>query len=126
MDLLLLLLGFFAVVFAIEADVLSSFKLQPFWAALGLSVLLNLVSFALLYFAASALLSLLGYETAGLDGLNRQPQVILFLWWFSVVAEGLLLLAFLRKAEPKRILIAAILMNVLSFLFLYGFVEFSH
>ena len=119
-------LGLFLLAFLIEALVLYFFKLKSFWGGFGLSVLLNLISLVLIYFVASALLGLLGYEVGNYNGLNPPAQVTAFLWWFSVVADGLLLLLFLRRQQPSKVFLASIIMNWLSFLFLYVFIVSSH
>lgn len=123
---LFLLLAVFLAAFLLEALVIVSFKLKKFWAALGISLLVNLVSLALLYFVAGPVLSALGYDVGKPSGLNRQLQVVLFLWWFSVVAEGGLLWLFLRRPEKKSAFLASIIMNLVSFLFLYLFDLINH
>lgn len=122
----LLILAPFLIAFTLEAAVMAVYKLKPFWACLGISVLVNLVSIALLYFVASAILSLFGYDTANFNGFILAPQSVVFLCWFSIIAEGLLLRLFIRKARRKTIFLASIVMNALSFLFLYFFIVNSH
>ncbi len=123
---LFLILAVLVLAFALEAAVMAAFKLRKFWPSLGLSVWLNLTSFLLIYFLAKPFLSALGYDIGKASGLNLEFQVIGFLWWFSVVVEGLLLSLFLRKVERRRIFIAAIVMNLASFIFLYVFDVISH
>lgn len=122
----LLILAPFLIAFTIEAAVMALYKLKSFWTCLGVSVLLNLISFTLLYFIASPILSLFGYNTANFNGFVLAPQAVAFLCWFSIVAEALLLQFFIRKAQKKSIFSASILMNALSFLFLYLFIVNSH
>jgi Na+/melibiose symporter-like transporter len=119
----ILLFSPFILAFIVEALVIYFFKLRPFLTSLGISVLVNLISIALIHFVASAILSKIGYE---LNGLNLQVQVLLFLCWFSIVVEGFVLQFLLKKPEKKKIFLASITMNALSFLFLYFFIEYSH
>ena len=122
----LFFIGLFLVAFLIEALVLYFFNLRLFWKAAGLSILINLLSLAVIYFIASALLSLLGYDVRSFNGLNPPVQVTAFLWWLSVIADGLLLMLFLRRQDKSKIFLASIIMNWLSFLFLYFFIVNSH
>lgn len=121
-----LLLAFLLFAFAAEAAVMAFFKLKKFWRAFGISVMLNLASLALIYFLAAPFLSFLGYDIGKPNGLNMQIQVILFLWWFAVVTEGLLLSLFLRNQKKSQIFLASIAMNTASFAFLYVFDIISH
>lgn len=124
--LFLLLIAPFLFVFTLEALVLYFFRFRKFWAGTGIAVVVNLFSFALIYYVASAILSALGYAVGNFNGLNLQLQVVAFLWWFSVVVEGLLLLLFLRGFSGQRIFLASLLMNFLSFSFFYLFDLISH
>lgn len=119
----ILLFSPFILAFIVEALVIYSFKLRPFLTSLGISVLVNLISIALIHFVASFILAKIGYE---LNGLNLQVQVLLFLCWFSIVVEGFVLQFLLKKPEKKKIFLASVAMNALSFLFLYFFIEYSH
>ncbi len=118
-----ILLAPFAIAFLIEALVLYFYKLKGFWMAICISVLINLVTIAVIFYVVMAVLGMLKYE---INGLHLPPQVVLFLWWFSSIAEGLLLQIFLRKVEKKRLFSASIIMNALSYLFLYLFIVNSH
>ncbi|GAA4755092.1 hypothetical protein [Flavisolibacter ginsenosidimutans] len=122
----LIIFAIFLIAFLIEALVLYFFKLKKFWASFGISVLVNLVSLTLIYYVAAAVLHALGYDMGKYNGLNLQLPVVAFLWWFSVVVEGLLLCFFFSRHELKRAFIASILMNFLSMLFLYAFIINSH
>jgi len=122
----LIVLAIFLIAFLIEALVLYFFKLKKFWASFGISVLVNLVSLTLIYYVAAAVLHALGYDMGKYNGLNLQLPVVAFLWWFSVVVEGLLLCFFFSRHELKRAFIASIFMNFLSMLFLYAFIINSH
>ena len=113
----------FIIAFLLEAIVLYFFRLKKFWGSVGLSFLVNLVSIVLVYFVASLVLSKVGYE---FNGLQLDVPVVTFLWWFSIIAEGLLLKPFTRGLETKRIFMASILMNTISYLFLYLFIVYSH
>ena len=123
---LFILFAIFLIAFLIEALVIYFFKLKKFWASFGISVLVNLVSLTLIYYVAAALLHTLGYDVGKFNGLNLQLPVVAFLWWFSTVVEGLLLCFFFSKRELKKVFTASILMNFLSFLFLYVFIVNSH
>ena len=120
------ILGVFLFAFFLEAIVVYAFKIKTFWKALGITIVVNLVSLLLIYFLAAAFLSKLGYEIGQFNGLNLQPQVIAFMWWFSSIAEGLLLQFFTGKHERKKAFTAAIIMNAISYLFLYFFITNSH
>ncbi|RYF81830.1 MAG: hypothetical protein EON98_11895 [Chitinophagaceae bacterium] len=119
----LLILAPFAIAFFIEALVLYFFKLKKFWGSVGVSVLINLVSVALVYFIGSFILSKVGYE---FNGLQLQLPVVAFICWVSIIVEGLLLQLFCRTAEKKTIFLASIVMNILSYAFLYFFIANSH
>ena len=118
----LLILLPFGIAFFIEALVIFFFRIKHFWGALGLSLLINLLVLVLLY-AASLLLGILGYE---FNGLLLPLQVILFFWWLSIVADGLLLQFFSKKTNKHRVFLASIVMNSLSYLFLFFFITNSH
>ena len=122
LDLFLLVLAPFLAVFLIEALVMYFSKLKGFWASLGLSIVINLVSLALIYFAAAPFLSLLGYDLGKFNGLNLSLPVVSFLTWFSIVIDGILLQLLNRKLDRKKIFIAAIVMNILSYFFFYFFI----
>lgn len=122
LDLFLLVLAPFLAVFIIEALVIYFFKLKGFWVSLGLSIVANLLSFALIYFAAAPLLSLLGYDLGKFNGLNLSLPVVSFLTWFSIIVDGVLLQLLNRQLDRKRIFIASIVMNILSYFFFYFFI----
>lgn len=112
----------FAIAFLLEALVIYFFKLKSFWAAVGVAYLMNLLSLAVLY-GCSLLLGKLGYE---FNGLRLPVQVMLALWWVSVIADALLLQLFAKKAEKSRVYFSSLVMNVFSYLFLYVFIVNSH
>jgi hypothetical protein len=118
----LLIVAPFAFAFLLEAAVLYFFKFKHFWAGVGTAIAVNLLSLAVLY-GSSLLLNKLGYE---FNGLRLPLQVILALWWLSVVADGLLLQLFSPKAEKRIVYTASLVMNTLSYLFLYFFITNSH
>jgi hypothetical protein len=119
----LLILAPFAIAFLLEALVLYFSRLMSFWGSIGTSFLINILSIALVYFIASFILSRIGYE---FNGLQLELPVVAFLWWISIIAEGLLLRPFTRGKDKNSVLVAAILMNTLSYLFFYLFVIYSH
>ena len=121
-----LILAPFAIAFFLEALVMYFFKLKGFWTSIGLSILINLISIAIIYFIGSPLLGALGYEVGQFNGLNLQLQVVVFLCWLSILIDGLLLQLLVRKQDKKRLYISSIVMNILSFLFLHLFIFFSH
>jgi hypothetical protein len=118
----LLVLLPFGIAFFIEALVIYFFRIKRFWRSLGLSLLINVLVLLLLY-GASLLLGKLGYE---FNGLLLPLQVILFFWWLSAVADGLLLQFFLKTTNKHRVFLASIVMNALSYLFLFFFITNSH
>jgi hypothetical protein len=126
LDLFLLVLAPFIAIFIIEALVIFFYKLKGFWRSLGLSILINLVSFALIYFIAAPFLSLLGYDLGKFNGLNLSLPVVSFLTWFSIIVDGILLQVLNRQLDRKKIFIASIVMNVLSYFFFYFFIINSH
>lgn len=119
----LLVVAPFAIAFFTESLVLYYFRLRPMWGAIAIATAVNLLSLAIIFFAVLPLIKKLGYE---LSGFNLQPQVMVFLWWFSSVADGVLLTIFLPKPDKSKIFAASILMNFISFLFLYIFIVNSH
>ena len=119
----LLIIAPFAIAFFTESLVIYYFRLQRIWGAIGIAVAINLVVLAIIFFAVMPLLAKLGYE---FDGLYLHIQVVAFLGWFSSVADGLLLTLFLHKQNRSKIFAASILMNFLSYLFLYIFIVNSH
>ena len=121
----LLILAPFAIAFFIEALVLYFFKLTSFWMGMMIIIFVNLVSLALIYFVGGPLLGKLGYA-GQFNGLNLPVQVIAFLCWLSIIADGLLLGIFLKKKEKKELFAASIVMNILSYLFLHFFIAYSH
>ena len=122
----LLILAPFLAAFFIEALVIYFFKLKSFWASVGISIVINLISTTLVYYAAGAILGKLGYEIGQFNGLNLPIQAIAFIWWFSVIADGLMLQLFIKAPEKHKIFIASIVMNALSYAFLHLFIEYSH
>lgn len=117
----LLIVAPFAIAFFIEALVIYFFRIKTFWISIGLSFLVNLLSLVVL-FAGSVLLTNLGYE---FNGLRLPVQVLLVMWWLSVVSDGILLQLF-SKAEKRKLYFASITMNSLSYLFLWFFITNSH
>ncbi|HZH67424.1 MAG TPA: hypothetical protein VEY10_21205 [Flavisolibacter sp.] len=113
----------FAIAFILEAIVLYYFRLQPVKRIIGITIAINLISVGIIFFAAMPLLAKLGYQ---FNGLNLPPQLVVFLWWFSSVVDGVTLTLFLRKHDKARLFMASILMNFLSYLFLYIFIVNSH
>ncbi|HVF95707.1 MAG TPA: hypothetical protein VM871_00215 [Flavisolibacter sp.] len=113
----------FVAVFLIEGITIYSFKLKRPLAAVGVAVAVNIVSFLLFFYAIVPLLGKLNYE---INGLNLPLQLVFFLWWFSAVAEGMLLRIFLRRTDPEIIFKASMLMNALSTSCLYFFIVESH
>jgi hypothetical protein len=77
---------------------------------------------AVLY-GSSLLMGKLGYE---FNGLRLPLQVILMLWWLSVIADGLLLQLFNAKTDKRTVFTASLVMNSISYLFLYFFITNSH
>jgi len=118
----LLVIAPFVIAFLLEALVIYFFKIKRFWAALGVAILVNLIALAVLY-GASLLISELGYH---LNGLRLAFPVFFTFWWISVIVDGLLLQAFSRRSDARRIYLASILMNTLSFVFLYLFISNTH
>jgi hypothetical protein len=118
----LLIVAPFFVAFLLEAFVIYFFRLKRFWASAGIAFLINLLSLGVLY-GSSLLVGKLGYE---FNGLQLPLQVVLFLWWLSIVADGILLRFFAKNTERKRIYLCSIVMNTLSYFFLYFFITNSH
>lgn len=118
----LLIIGLFVFAFFAEGVVLYFFKVKHFWASIGTSFVVNILSLLVLY-ACASLVGKLGYE---LNGLRLPVQVTLFFWWVSVFADALLVQWFAPKTETHRIYLASVVMNSLSYLFLYFFIANSH
>lgn len=118
----LLIIAPFALAFLLEALVIYFFKVKRFWGSLGLSILINLFTIGVLY-GASLLLTQLGYT---MSGFRFPVQVVLTLWWVSVVVDGLLLQVFSQKARSRTVYLSSIVMNTVSYLFLYLFLSNSH
>ncbi|HYO22943.1 MAG TPA: hypothetical protein VER36_11100 [Flavisolibacter sp.] len=123
---LLFFLGIFLFAFFIEALVIYFSRLKTFWKSVGMAMLLNAISMAVIYFVAAPLLSTLGYQIGQFNGLNLPVHVAIFLCWLSIMIEGAILRFFSRTATIERIFGASILMNILSFLFLHFFIAYSH
>jgi hypothetical protein len=123
---ILLILAPFAIAYLIEALVIYFFRLKGIFASIGISVLINLLSLALIYFIGAPLLGKLGYELGQFNGLNLEIQVVAFICWFSIIVEALLLQLFIRSQQKKQVFIASIVMNILSYLFLNLFILYSH
>lgn len=115
---LIIVLQTIGIVLLIEAVVIYFFKIRRFWAAVGIAVLINLLSLILLY-AGASIAEKLGYE---FNGLQLPVQVMLFLWWLSVISDGFLLQLTAGKMDRQKLYLSSLLMNTLSFLFLYFFV----
>ncbi|MFL5809754.1 MAG: hypothetical protein ACJ749_09540, partial [Flavisolibacter sp.] len=81
------------------------------------------VTIILLYFLGVYALSKFGYE---FNGLQLDFPVVLFLWWLSVMVDGLALQLFAKTVQKQKIFMASIVMNSLSYLFLYFFISNSH
>jgi len=113
----------FLFAFIIEGLVIYFFRIKAFWTSLGIAFLINLISIGLINFIGAFLLSKIGYE---LNGLDLPLRVVLFLCWFSVLTEGFMLQFLARGHDKKTIFLASIIMNALSYLFLYFFIANSH
>lgn len=120
---LLLLITPFAIIFFIKAMVLYFFKIRRFWSAIGISVIINLITLAIIFYGVMSLLGNLNYE---FNGLHLPAPVVFFLWWFSSVTEGFLLHLFFRQKQKRQLFAASIVMNALSYIFLYIFIINSH
>ena len=116
----LLILAPFAFAFLAEAVVIYLFRLKALGAALGLGLLINLLSMAVLY-GSVLVLGKLGYAVGG---LQLPVQVVLFFWWLSILFDGLLLRLFTKNKTTEKIFLCAIAMNSFSWLFLYLFILF--
>ena len=114
----LLILAPFAIAYLLEALVIYFFRLKRFWPAIGVSVLINLLTLLILY-GSSLLLGKLGYQ---LNGLLLPLQVVLLFWWLSILTDGYLLQLLTKKAKNERIYLCSILMNTLSWILLYFFI----
>jgi len=122
----LLLLSPFAIAFFLEALVIYFFKLKRFWVGLGLSVLINLIGLAIIYFVGSPVLGAIGYDIGQFNGLNLQTQVVVFFCWLSILIDGLLLQLLIKHPDKKRIYTCSIVMNILSYLFIHFLIVYSH
>lgn len=122
----LLLLAPFAIAFFIEALVIYFFKLKGFWLSIGISILVNLVALAVIYFIGSPVLGAIGYDMGQFNGLNLPVQVVVFLCWLSILIDGFIVQLMLRKQDKKTIYTSAMIMNILSYLFLHFFIVYSH
>lgn len=118
----LLIIAPFAIAFLLEAFVLYFLKIKRFWPSVGVSAAINLLALAVLY-GASLLMGKLGYE---FNGLQLPLQVMVALWWVSVIVDALLLRRFSKTLPLQRIYLSSILMNTVSYLFLYFFIANSH
>jgi hypothetical protein len=119
---LLILLKSLGIAFLLEALVIYFLKIKRFWPAVGVSVVVNLLALVVLY-GAILLMEKLGYE---FNGLQLPLQVLLALWWVSVIVDGLLLSAFSPKLPKKTIFLSSIVMNAISYLFLSFFIINNH
>jgi hypothetical protein len=117
----ILIVAPFAIAFFMEALVIYFFKLKKFWPAIGIAFFINLVSLAVLY-AGSMLMTKLGYE---FNGLRLPLQVVLALWWLSVISDAVLL-QFISRTEKAAVYRSSIVMNLISYFFLYFFIIGSH
>ena len=122
----LLLLSPFAIAFFLEALVIYFFKLKRFWVSLGLSVLINLIGLAIIYFVGSPVLGAIGYDIGQFNGLNLQTQVVVFFCWLSILIDGLLLQLLIKHPDKKKIYTCSIAMNILSYLFIHFLIVYSH
>ena len=122
----LLLLAPFAIAFFIEALVIYFFKLKGFWLSIGLSILVNLIALAVIYFIGSPILGAIGYDMGQFNGLNLPIQVVVFLCWLSILIDGFIVQLMLRKQDKKTIYTSSTVMNILSYLFLHFFIVYSH
>lgn len=121
-----LILAPFILAFFVEALVIYFFKLKKFWGSVGISFAINIISIALVFYVAGPVLGKLGYEVGQFNGLNLPIQALAFVWWFSLIADGLMLQLVIKNVDRKKIYLASILMNTLSYLFLHLFIEYSH
>jgi hypothetical protein len=114
----LLIIAPFAFAYVAEALVIYFFRLKSFWASIATSILINLVTLLVLY-GSGLLLGKLGYL---INGLELPLQIIVFFWWLSIMTDGFLLQLFTKKAVTKNIFLCSIVMNTISWLFLYLFI----
>lgn len=119
---LLILVKSLGIAFFLEALVIYFFKIKRFWPAVGTAVVVNFVAF-LIVIGTCSLIGKLGYE---FNGLQFPVQVIVALWWISVITDALLLQLFARKTPQKTIYLSSIVMNAVSYLFLGLFIVNSH
>ena len=120
---ILLLIMPFVLAFLIEALVIYFFKLYSFWRAIGFSFIINILTIGIMAFAVVPIIGKLGYT---IDGLQSPPPVFVFLWWVSAVVDGFLLMLLPPRKKNQSVFIASILMNAVSYLFLYFFIVYSH
>jgi hypothetical protein len=118
----LLLIAPFAFAFLIEAATIFLFRLKSLGLAMGISVLVNLLTLAVLY-GFGLLLGRLGYN---LSGLQVPLPAVAFLWWLSMIIDALLLQLFLKGKDRKQVFLCSIIMNTVSYLFLYVVVSYDH
>jgi hypothetical protein len=57
--------------------------------------------------------------------LRLPLQVVLALWWLSVISDAVLL-QFISRTEKAAVYRSSIVMNVISYFFLYFFIIGSH
>jgi Na+/melibiose symporter-like transporter len=69
------------------------------------------------------LLGRLGYN---LSGLQVPLPAVAFLWWLSMIIDALLLQLFLKGKDRKQLFLCSIIMNTVSYLFLYVIVSYDH
>lgn len=117
----LLVLAPFAFAFLAEALVIYLFRLKPLGAALRIGLLINLLSL-LVIFGGVVLLKAMGYT---IGGLQLPLQVILFFWWLSTSTDGFLLRLFTKDLPAEKSFLCSIVMNSVSWLFLYLFILFK-
>lgn len=112
--------------FVLEAAVLTAFRIQRFWKAFAVSVLLNLLSLTSLFYLVPFVLQPLGYDAVQFNGLTMPLRVVAFLWWFATLLEGFLLTLCYKRQPREKLFLCAAIMNALSFSLFYLFVTFSH
>jgi hypothetical protein len=118
----LLLIAPLLIALLMEAIAIHLLLLKKFWAAVGIALVVNVLAAVVLY-GGSLLLGKLGY---GLNGLAFPLQAILFFWWLSVVADGLLLELLVKDQPRQKIYFCSILMNAVSWMFLHVFIVNSN
>jgi hypothetical protein len=117
----LLFVAPFVIAFFLEAVVIYFFKLKTFWVGMGVSFLINILSLGVLSFGVR-MLSGLGYA---FDGMRFPVQAMLALWWLSVVVDGILFQFFIKK-KKEVVYVASLIMNTVSYSFLYIMVASTH